>query len=137
MRCVRILVAICLLGTGGLVAVTANWSGRGPDGVRVAGTRYSVTVLPADPVEVWVTSGQADAVTLAAVMPSMGHAAPPVGTVQAGVGRFIADDPMFGMDGLWELSITLSGAQGREVITVSTVIREEDRASAERRYGRV
>ncbi|TDC84576.1 hypothetical protein E1193_05470 [Micromonospora sp. KC606] len=90
--------------------------------MKVAGTRYTVTVLPADPVEVWVTSGRVEAVTLAAVMPSMGHARPPVGTVQADVGRFVAEEDMFAMDGVWELSITLSGAQGREVITFSAVI---------------
>ncbi|PZF97939.1 hypothetical protein [Micromonospora deserti] len=122
MRRPRILIAICLLVAGGLFFVTASWPGSGLASVKVAGDRYSVAVLPADPVEVRVTSGRAEAVTLAAVMPSMGHARPPVGTVQTDVGRFVAEEDMFAMDGVWEVSITLSGAEGREVITFSTVV---------------
>ncbi|GAA4959160.1 hypothetical protein HD597_005437 [Nonomuraea thailandensis] len=113
---------LCLLVAGVLFAVTARWSGGGAEPMRAAGERYSVTVLPADPVEVRVTSGEAETVTLAAVMPAMGHALPPVGTVPAGAGRFVAEKDLFTMDGVWELSITLSGAQGQEVINLSTVV---------------
>ena len=101
-----------------LVVVTWGWVGGGPENVSAAGGRYTVTVLPTDPVEVRVTSGRADTVTLAAVMPDMGHALPPVGTVAAGPGRFVATGDVFVMDGVWELSISLSGDQGTEVITV-------------------
>ncbi|MFI6294857.1 hypothetical protein ACIBEJ_24925 [Nonomuraea sp. NPDC050790] len=114
--------AVCLLVVAVLFAVTSRWYGGAPETVRAAGERYSVTVLPADPVEVRVTSGEAETVTLAAVMPGMGHALPPVGTVPAGPGRFVAEKSMFGMDGVWELSISLSGAQGAEVINLSTVV---------------
>jgi hypothetical protein len=122
MRRAQVLMAICLLVGGGLFALTASWFGGAPESVQAADTRYSVTVLPADPIEVRVTSGKAETVTVAGVMPSMGHALPPVGTVQAGLGRFVAEEDMFTMDGIWELSITLSGTQGTEVITFSTVI---------------
>ncbi|MFG3437587.1 hypothetical protein ACGF0J_10125 [Nonomuraea sp. NPDC047897] len=115
-------LAVCLLVAGVLFVVTSRWFGGGPEDVRAAGERYGVTVLTADPVEVRVTSGEAETVTLAAVMPGMGHASPPVGTVPAGPGRFVAEKSVFGMDGVWELSITLSGAQGEEVINVSTVV---------------
>ncbi|MGS2648634.1 hypothetical protein [Streptosporangium sp. LJ11] len=76
-------------------------------------------MLPVDPVEVRVTSGEAETVTPAATMPGMGHALPPVGTLQAGQGRFVATENLFAMDGVWELSIILSGDQGEEMITVS------------------
>ncbi|MEV4065198.1 hypothetical protein [Nonomuraea dietziae] len=105
-----------------LFAVVSRWLGGGPESVQAAGTRYTVTVLPADPVEVRVTSGEAETVTLAAAMPSMGHALPPVGTVQAGHGRFVATENMFTMDGVWELSIILSGDQGEEMITISMLL---------------
>ncbi|MGW3342598.1 hypothetical protein ACWDA3_04795 [Nonomuraea rubra] len=114
--------AVVLLVAGVLFVVAANWSGGVPESVRAAGTRYAVSVLPADPVEVWVTSGTADTVTVAAAMPVMGHALPPVGTVQADPGRFVAEERLFAMDGVWELSITVAGAQGRETISVNTVI---------------
>lgn len=122
MKRARSLTAVCLLAAGVLFAVTSRWLGGGPEIVEAAGARYTVIVLPADPVEVRVTSGQAETVTLAAVMPSMGHALPPTGTVQAGPGRFVAEEDVFGMDGVWELSITLSGDRGEDVITVSAVV---------------
>jgi hypothetical protein len=114
--------AVCLLGAGVLIAFTVHWSGGGPESVAAAGTRYTVTVLPADPVEVRVTSGKAETITLAAVMPAMGHALPPVGTVQAGPGRFVATENVFSMGGVWELSISLSGDRGEEMITVSLLV---------------
>ncbi|UBU16337.1 FixH family protein [Nonomuraea gerenzanensis] len=113
---------VCLLVAGVLFAVTARWLPHDPEEVRAAGERYGVTVLPADPVEVRVTSGEAETVTLAAVMPAMGHALPPVTAVPAGAGRFVAAGDVFSMNGVWELSITLSGARGREVINLSTVV---------------
>ncbi|MFD1936585.1 MULTISPECIES: hypothetical protein [Nonomuraea] len=114
--------AVCLLVAGVLFAVTARWFGGGSESVQAAGTRYTVTVVPADRVEVRVTSGEARAVTLAAAMPSMGHALPPVGTVQADPGSFVATQDVFTMDGVWELSITLSGDQGQELITVTILV---------------
>ncbi|GAA2797596.1 hypothetical protein [Nonomuraea dietziae] len=112
---------VCLLVAGVLFAVVSRWLGGGPESVQAAGTRYTVTV-PVDPVEVRVTSGKAETVTLAAAMPGMGHALPPVGTVQAGHGRFVATENMFAMDGVWELSIILSGDQGEEMITISMLL---------------
>ncbi|TMR89849.1 hypothetical protein [Nonomuraea basaltis] len=94
----------------------------GLESVETAGTRYAVSVLPADPLEVRVTSGKAETVTLAEVMPSMGRALPPVATVQADLGRFVAEEKVFVMDGVWELSITLSGDRGEETITVSMLV---------------
>ncbi|MEV4166710.1 hypothetical protein [Nonomuraea dietziae] len=114
--------AICLLVAGVLFATATSWFDGNPDSVPAAGARYTVSVLPADPVEVRVTSCQAHAVTVAAAMPGMGHALPPVGTVQADPGRFVAEETLFGMDGVWELSITVSGDQGQETISLSTVV---------------
>ncbi|TQM32072.1 LOW QUALITY PROTEIN: hypothetical protein FB390_3748 [Nocardia bhagyanarayanae] len=116
------LLAACLLLSGVLFAVATNWFGRAPEYVAAAGTRYTVSVLPVDPLEVRVTSGDADTVTMAAVMPSMGHALPPVDTVQAEPGHFVAAEEVFVMGGEWELSITVSRTGGQEVITVSTVV---------------
>ncbi|TMR91904.1 hypothetical protein [Nonomuraea basaltis] len=113
---------VCLLIAGVLFAVTSRWIGGSPESVAVAGTHYTVSVLPADRVEVRVTSGKAETVTLAAVMPSMGHALPPVGTVRADPGRFVAIQDVFTMDGVWELSITLSGDHGEETITVGLLV---------------
>ena len=114
--------AVCLLVAGALFVFTGRWFGGGPESVAAAGALYAVTVLPADPVEVRVTSGKAETITLAAAMPAMGHALPPVGTVQDGPGRFVATEDVFTMDGAWELSISLSGDRGEELITVSLLV---------------
>jgi hypothetical protein len=114
--------AVGMLAAGVLFASTSCSIGGGPESMAAAGTRYSVIVLPTEPVEVRVTSGEAETVTLAAVMPNMGHALPPVGTVQEGLGRFVATEDVFVMDGVWELSISLSGDRGDEVITVSMLV---------------
>jgi hypothetical protein len=116
------VAAVCLIVAGALFVFTGRWSGGGPASVAAAGARYAVTVLPSDPVEVRVTSGTAETVTLAAVMPAMGHALPPVGTVQDGAGRFVATQNLFSMDGVWELSISLSGDRGDEMITLSLLV---------------
>ncbi|MBB6346111.1 hypothetical protein FHU36_002620 [Nonomuraea muscovyensis] len=113
---------VCLLVAGVLFAFATSWFDGDPESVEAAGTRYTVSVRPANPVEVRVTSGEADTVTVTAVMPGMGHALPPVGTVQADPGRFVAEEEMFAMDGVWELSIIVSGAQGQETISISTVV---------------
>ncbi|MFI6478736.1 hypothetical protein ACIBH1_12450 [Nonomuraea sp. NPDC050663] len=55
-------------------------------------------------------------------MPAMGHALPPVATVLAGPGVFVATREVFTMDGVWELSITVSGDRGEEVITVTVLV---------------
>ncbi|GAA4100227.1 hypothetical protein GCM10022248_85070 [Nonomuraea soli] len=109
---------MCLLVAGVLLALTAG----GSRSVQAAGTRYAVTVVPGERVEVRVTSGVARAVTLAAVMPGMGHALPPVETVEAGPGRFVAAGPVFTMDGVWELVVTVSGQRGEELITVTVLV---------------
>jgi hypothetical protein len=114
-------VAAVLLAAGVLVASTSCSSGD-PGSTAAAGERYRVTAQPADPVEVRVTSGAAETVTLAAVMADMGHALPPVGTVQAGPGRFVATQDVFVMDGVWDLAISLTGDRGFEVITVSVQV---------------
>ncbi|GAA2416388.1 MULTISPECIES: hypothetical protein [Nonomuraea] len=113
---------VCLLIAGVLFAVTSRWFGGSPESVHAAGTHYTVTVMAADRVEVRVTSGKADTVTLAAAMPGMGHALPPVGTVQPDPGRFVATQDVFTMDGVWEVTITVSGDQGEELITVSLLV---------------
>lgn len=110
--------ALCLLVAGALFFVVAG----GSRSVQAAGTRYAVTVVPGERVEVRVRSGAARAVTLAAVMPAMGHALPPVATVLAGPGRFVAAREVFTMDGVWELSVTVSGDRGEEVITVTVLV---------------
>ncbi|MEU1968962.1 hypothetical protein ABZ541_14300 [Micromonospora sediminicola] len=122
MKRTRILAVVCLLVAGWLLARQVSWLGTGPERVMLAGTWYSLAVRPVDPVEVRVTSGRAEEVTLTAVMPSMGHAQSPVGTVRAGADRFVAEQDVFTMAGVWELSVTVSGTQGSEVITFSTAV---------------
>jgi hypothetical protein len=111
--------AVAVLVAAGVLLASTSCSSGGDSGSTAAGERYRITVLPAGPVEVRVTSGAAETVTLAAVMPDMGHALPPVGTVQAAPGRFVATRDVFVMDGVWDLVISLTGDRGFEVITVS------------------
>ncbi|MEV0033925.1 hypothetical protein [Nocardia sp. NPDC050793] len=110
--------SLCLLLVGASVAAISCGSGDSPEPVQAAGAQYTVTVRAADPIEVRVVSGTAETVTLAAVMPAMGHAVPPMGTERTGPDRFVATGNLLTMDGEWELSISLSGDRGMETITV-------------------
>lgn len=120
MKRLRIVLAVCLVAAGAVVLVVANL--RDPESLPVAGDRYAVTVLLADPVEVRVTKGDADTVTLAAAMPEMGHALPQVTTREVEPGRFVAQGRPFDMDGGWELTITLTGPTGRESLTTTALV---------------
>ncbi|GAA4091375.1 hypothetical protein [Nonomuraea soli] len=115
-----------LLGVLALVAVAVAVFvlGRGDDPVSVAvtGASYAVRVEIGGEVEVRVTSGRADTVTIAASMPSMGHAAPEVSARLAGAGRFVAGGEMLSMAGLWQLSIRLTGPAGEETLTVQAPV---------------
>lgn len=118
----RIVLAVCLVVAGVLVVIAAN--AQGPETVRAAGSRYAVAVLIDDPIEVRVTSGDADRVTVAAVMPEMGHAFPPATARETEAGRFVVPKPEFGMAGAVELTVSLSGPAGREALTVNTLVTE-------------
>ncbi|MBF6301975.1 hypothetical protein IU459_31170 [Nocardia amamiensis] len=115
-------VGTCLILVGALFAAVSCGSGAGST-VQAAGSRYVVSILVVDPIEVRVDSGEAQAVTLAAAMPGMGHAMPSVATVQVEAGRFVAVENVLTMDGEWELSINLSGDRGTEIITVGVPVR--------------
>ncbi|MFI7125820.1 hypothetical protein ACIBQ1_09005 [Nonomuraea sp. NPDC050153] len=116
-----------LLALAGLVVVVvaafvvARTSGVDP--VSVSGTRYAVTVT-ADrkAVDVQVDRGEADTVTVAAVMTTMGHAMPEVTARKAGPGHFVAEGDLFTMTGAWELSVRLAGRSGEETLTLNTLI---------------
>ncbi|MFI9488250.1 FixH family protein [Promicromonospora sp. NPDC052451] len=59
----------------------------------------------------------ADTLTVDLVMPTMGHAAPPVTASSTGPGRFSASDATFSMGGSWEITVRLPG-QDRAVFSV-------------------
>ncbi|SEG96761.1 hypothetical protein SAMN05444920_11078 [Nonomuraea solani] len=102
----------------------------GPITVTTTGTRYAATVVldrPTTgrvPVEVTVTSGDADSVALSAVMPEMGHATPELTAREPEPGRFLAEGELFAMSGVWELSIRLNGPAGEEQLAVKALITE-------------
>ncbi|MEV4068162.1 hypothetical protein ACGFJC_04045 [Nonomuraea fuscirosea] len=124
----RALAAVALV----VVAVTLFVVGRSvaaePLRLTTTGTRYAVTVLIEDPApgrvtaEVEVTSGDADTVTLSAVMADMGHSTPEVAAREREPGRFLAEGELFAMSGVWELSIRLDGPAGEEQLAVKALI---------------
>ncbi|MEV0163309.1 hypothetical protein [Nonomuraea fuscirosea] len=124
----RALAAVALV----VVAVTLFVVGRSmaaePLRLTTTGTRYAVTVLIEDPApgrvtaEVEVTSGDADTVTLSAVMADMGHSTPEVTAREREPGRFLAEGELFAMSGVWELSIRLDGPAGEEQLAVKALI---------------
>lgn len=101
-----------------------------PIDLTTTGTRYAVTVLIPDPtpgqvaVEIKVSEGDADTVTLSAVMAQMGHSTPEIPATRRGPGRFVAVGELFPMGGVWELSIRLDGPAGEEQLAVRTLIVE-------------
>ncbi|MEU6780360.1 hypothetical protein ABZ912_14245 [Nonomuraea angiospora] len=116
-----------LLVLGGLVAVVvaafviARTSG--PDPVATTGTRYAVTVTAdRSAVDIRVDKGEADTVTVAAVMTTMGHALPEVTARKAAPGHFVAEGDLFLMNGAWELSVRLAGRSGEETLTLNALI---------------
>ncbi|MDX3099588.1 hypothetical protein [Nonomuraea angiospora] len=116
-----------LLVLGGLVAVVvaafviARTSG--PDPVTTTGARYAVTVsADRSAVDIRVDNGEADTVTVAAVMPTMGHAVPEVTARKAAPGHFVAEGDLFRMNGAWELSLRLAGRSGEETLTLSALV---------------
>ncbi|MEV5890644.1 hypothetical protein [Nonomuraea fuscirosea] len=124
----RALAAVALV----VVAVTLFVVGRSmaaePLRLTTTGTRYAVTVLIEDPApgrvaaEVEVTSGDADTVTLSAVMADMGHSTPEVTAREREPGRFLAEGELFAMSGVWELSIRLDGPAGEEQLAIKALI---------------
>ncbi|WP_431931419.1 hypothetical protein [Nonomuraea jabiensis] len=117
-----------LLVLGGLVAVVAAAfviaRTSGPDPVTTTGARYTVTVTAdRSAVDIRVDRGEADTVTVAAVMPAMGHAVPEVTARKAGPGHFVAEGDLFLMNGAWELSVRLAGPRsGEETLTLNALV---------------
>ncbi|MEO3884491.1 hypothetical protein [Nonomuraea sp. B5E05] len=99
-----------------------------PVDLTTTGTRYAATILIADPapgritVEIQVSEGDADTVTLSAVMTEMGHSTPEIPATEREPGRFVAVGELFSMSGVWELSIRLDGPAGEEQLAVRTLI---------------
>ncbi|MFI6738903.1 hypothetical protein ACIBI9_38775 [Nonomuraea sp. NPDC050451] len=116
-----------LLVLAGLVAVVvaafviARTSGADP--VTTTGARYAVTVTAdRSAVDIRVDRGEADAVTVAAVMPTMGHAMPEATARKAAPGHFVVEGDQFSMNGAWELSIRLAGVSGEETLTLNALV---------------
>ncbi|MEU6741994.1 hypothetical protein [Streptosporangium sandarakinum] len=119
-------------GLGGLVlagllaAVVAAFAvarASGGDPVTTAGARYAVTVTAdRNTIDVRLDRGEADTVTVAAVMPAMGHAMPEVTARKTAPGHFVAEGDLFSMGGGWELSVRLTGPPGEETLTFTTLV---------------
>ncbi|HEX4813905.1 MAG TPA: FixH family protein [Nonomuraea sp.] len=124
----RILIAVALVAAATVIFIVGRGLGAEPLRVSSTGARYAVTVLVDRPttgrvtVEVQVTSGDADSVSLSAVMPDMGHATPEVPARERQPGRFAAEGELFPMTGAWELSIRLNGPAGEEVLVITALI---------------
>ncbi|GII81001.1 hypothetical protein Sru01_59830 [Sphaerisporangium rufum] len=122
-RAKRLLVLAFAALVAAAVAAFAVARASGADPVTAAGTRYTVTVTAArDTIDVRVDRGAADTVTIAAVMPAMGHAMPEVTARKAAPGHFVAEGGLFSMDGGWELSVRLTGPAGEETLTLTTLV---------------
>ncbi|MCG5215605.1 hypothetical protein [Streptosporangium sp. KLBMP 9127] len=116
--------AVAALAAVTVTIFVLGWNAAAePRRLSAVGTHYAVTVLIDEPgTEVLLDSGDADTVTLSAVMPDMGHALPEVVTREPDPGRFLAEGDLFPMNGVWELSIRLTGPAGEEVLTVNTLV---------------
>lgn len=124
----RILIAVALVVAAVVIFIVGRGLGAEPLRVSSTGARYAVTVLIDRPAtgrvsaEVQVTSGDADAVAVSAVMPGMGHATPELTARETAPGRFMAEGELFPMTGSWEVSIRLNGPAGEEVLVVNALI---------------
>ncbi|WP_189246352.1 hypothetical protein [Streptosporangium pseudovulgare] len=106
-----------------IVAAFVVARSSGGDPVTTAGTRYAVTVTAdRNTIDVRLGRGEADTVTVAAVMPAMGHAMPEVTARKTDPGHFVAEGDLFSMGGGWELSVRLTGPPGEETITFTTLV---------------
>ncbi|MEU9831296.1 hypothetical protein AB0D67_07095 [Streptosporangium sp. NPDC048047] len=115
------LMLIGILGVVIIVFFAARASGGDP--VTTAGAHYAVTVTAdRNTIDVRLDRGEADTVTVAAVMPAMGHAMPEVTARKTAPGHFVAEGDLFSMGGGWELSVRLAGPSGEETLTLTTLI---------------
>ncbi|TYB50863.1 hypothetical protein FXF51_55065 [Nonomuraea sp. PA05] len=119
----RLLAGACLAAAAMTVAAGCL-SRPGPVTVEGAGTRYAVTltVVGDDTADIVVERGEAESVVVVATMPQMGHVTPETAALRSGPGRFRADGGLFTMDGVWEVSVRLSGAAGEEVIPLTVLV---------------
>ncbi|MEQ4717619.1 hypothetical protein [Nonomuraea sp. B19D2] len=117
----RLLVLAGLVAVVVAAFVVARTSGGDP--VTTTGTRYAVTVTAErNTIDVRLDRGEADTVTIAAVMTTMGHAIPEVTARKTAPGHFVAEGELFFMTGAWELSIRLAGPSGEETLTLNTLV---------------
>ncbi|PZG46201.1 hypothetical protein C1I98_14820 [Spongiactinospora gelatinilytica] len=123
----KALIAAALVAVAVTIFVLGR-SGGEPVRVTTTGTHYGVTVVIDKTaerdftVEILLNSGDADAVTFSAVMPTMGHAMPEVTARKPGPGRFLAQGDLFSMTGVWQLSIRVTGRAGEETLGASALI---------------
>ncbi|GLW10855.1 hypothetical protein Misp01_59830 [Microtetraspora sp. NBRC 13810] len=122
------MAAATLVTAAAALFVVGGSTAARPVSLTTTGTRYTATVLIADPapgqatVEIEVSRGDADSVSLSAVMAEMGHATPEISATEREPGRFVAVGELFPMNGVWELSIRLDGPAGEEQLTAKTLI---------------
>ncbi|MCP2359001.1 hypothetical protein HD597_006021 [Nonomuraea thailandensis] len=119
----RLLAGACLAAAAMTVAVGCL-SGPGPVTAQGAGARYAVTLTieRGETADIIVERGEADAVVVMATMPQMGHVTPEEAARRLAPGRFRADGDLFTMDGVWEVSVRVSGAAGEEVIPLTVLV---------------
>jgi hypothetical protein len=118
------ILALCAVAAAAVTLfVLGRTAASEPITIRSTGAHYAVTVLiDGRTAEVRLDRGDADTVTLSAVMPHMGHAMPEVTTREREPGRFQAEGEVFTMTGAWELSVRLAGAAAEEVLTVKALV---------------
>ncbi|MBB6552347.1 hypothetical protein [Nonomuraea rubra] len=119
----RLLAGACLAAAAMTVAVGCL-SRPGPVSAQGAGTRYAVTLTidGSDTADIVVDRGEAEAVVVTATMPQMGHITPEATARRLAPGRFRAAGELFTMDGVWEVSVRVSGAAGEEVIPLTVLV---------------
>ncbi|KAA2261539.1 FixH family protein [Solihabitans fulvus] len=128
------MISCAAAAVAALVAWLAWPSGpAGPEVLSAASADYRVEVSVAVPrvgttrVEVTVTdrAGRPAApatVTVAPVMPAMGHAFTPVALTPAEPGRHRADVSLL-MAGQWELTVAVAGPAGRQQVVLPLTVR--------------
>ncbi|GAA2209102.1 hypothetical protein GCM10009850_045600 [Nonomuraea monospora] len=120
----RRLLACGCLAAAAMTIVVGCLSVPGAVTAQGAGARYAVTLTieEGDTADIVVDRGAADAVVVTATMPQMGHVTPEAAARRLAPGRFRADGDLFTMDGVWEVSVRVSGTAGEEVIPLTVLV---------------
>ena len=121
---------------GALVVVVAGlltwlfWptGGSGTSVQQAAGRLYQVKLTADDPhmgantLTIDITPSTVDTVTIAPVMPQMGHALAPVTASAAEPGRYRAETTL-PMTGQWEITVSLTGRAGADQVVIPLLVK--------------